>query len=142
MAHSFLDTNLFIRYITQDNPRQSQQAKQLFDQIKQGLVTVTTSEAVISECVYVLASKALYHLPREQISTALTLLLSLKGLKLTRKRIYVRALSLYAASNLDFVDALIATHMEQVQISTLWSFDRGFDHLPGIVRQEPELPEN
>jgi uncharacterized protein len=137
MALSFLDTNLLIRYITQDNPRQAQQAKRLFDQIKQGVLTVTTSEAVISECVYVLASKALYRLPREQISTALSLLLSLKGLKLAWKRIYLRALSLYATSTLDFVDALIAAHMEQAHMTTVWSFDQGFDHIQGITRQEP-----
>src|SRR5436189_4401759 len=106
MEIAFIDTNLFIRYITQDNPDQAQKARHIFHQVKTGIRIVTTSESVISECVYVLSSKALYHLSRERIGTALTILLSLKGFKLPRKRTCLRALSLYASSHLDFVDVL------------------------------------
>jgi len=137
MEIAFVDTNLFIRYITQDNPGQAQKAQQIFQQVKTGARIVTASESVISECVYVLSSKALYHLPRERIGTALTILLSLKGFKLPRKRVYLRALSLYASSTLDFVDALSVAQMEHAKISTLLSFDQGFDRVQGITRREP-----
>jgi uncharacterized protein len=137
MEVQFLDTNLIIRYLTKDNPNQAQRAKKLIQQIQAGLLTVITSEAVICEVVWVLSSRVLYHLPRQDVRTHLTNLLSLKGIRLPYKRTYLRALELYASTNLDFVDVLSVAHMERAKIQTIWSFDQGFDRLQGITRQEP-----
>jgi len=98
---------------------------------------VTTSEAVIVEVVYVLSSRALYNLPRTDIRFHLTNIISLRGLKLPHKRTYLRALALYAGTNMDFVDALNVAHMERQRIATIVSFDRDFDSVPGIHRREP-----
>lgn len=134
---AFLDTNIIIRYLTQDNPDQSQRARKLFEEVEQGEITLATTEAVITETVHVLSSKALYNLTRPDIRRHVSNILSLKGLKIAHKGSYLRALDIYASSNLDFVDALIVAHMERTGVTTLMTFEKSFDKLPGITRQEP-----
>jgi predicted nucleic acid-binding protein len=87
--------------------------------------------------VHVLSSKVLYNVPRAEIRTRLTAVIKLKGLKLRYKGMYLRALDLYATTNLDFVDALTVAQMERQQIATVVSFDRDFDKVATIARQEP-----
>lgn len=137
MGLHFLDTNVIIRFITQDNPEQAAKAYGALQQLEAGTITATTSEGVIIEAVHILSSKALYDLPRQEIKTHLTTVITLRGLRLPSKRTYLRALDLYAASNLDFVDALSVAHMERTKINTILSFDRDFDRIPGINRLEP-----
>ncbi|MCL5075719.1 MAG: PIN domain-containing protein [Chloroflexi bacterium] len=137
MAVEFLDTNLIIRYLTQDNPEQAERAYRILQQLEAGTLTVTTSEAIIIEAVQILSSKALYNLPRQDIRTHLTTIIALRGLKLPNKRVYLRALDLYVSTNLDFIDALNVAHMERAKIDTILSFDRDFDHIKGIIRREP-----
>ena len=138
MVLSYLDTNIIIRYLTQDDPDQSVRAQQLLDQVAAGTLQVTTSETIIGEVVLALSSKALYNLPRDQIRTHLSGILSLKGLHLPYRRMYLRALELYATTpRLDFADALSVAQMERQKLSTILSFDGDFDGIPGITRQEP-----
>jgi predicted nucleic acid-binding protein len=133
----YLDTNVILRYLTRDDPRQAERARLFLKQVEAGSSSVTTSEAVIAEAVYVLSSRALYNLPRSDIKTHLTNIISLRGLKLPNKRTYLKALDLYAGTNMDFVDALNVAHMKRSGIETIVSFDRDFDGIAGIHRREP-----
>lgn len=137
MTRPYIDTNILIRYIARDEPRQGQRAALLMDQLELGTATATTCEAVFVEAVQVLSSRVLYNLPRQDIAAYLTRFVRLKGLKLPSKRLYVRALSRYASTNLDFPDALIVAHVERSGAPSVYSFDRDFDRIPGITRQEP-----
>ncbi len=75
---------------------------------------------------------------RWDIRERLTPILKLRGLKLQHKRAYRRALDLYVTHpRLDFEDAVAIAHMERLGITTLLSYDRDFDRVPGITRQEP-----
>lgn len=132
---NFLDTNIIIRYLTQDDPGQAEKARKLLQRVEAKELTLTTYEGVIVEVVQVLSSKVLYNLPRDEIKKYLVNILSLSRLKLPHKRVYFRALDLYAShSFLDFVDALNIAHMERQKISTISTFDQGFDKIPGIKR--------
>lgn len=136
MNNFFLDTNIIIRYLTQDDPEQSEQAKKLLDQVEQGEITLTTCEGVIVEVVQVLSSKVLYNLPRREIRTHLTNIFSLKNLKLLNKRVYLRALDYYVSySFLDFVDALEVAHMQRKKIAYIATFDEDFDKIPRVERK-------
>lgn len=137
MEAQFLDTNIILRYLTKDDPDQATRARRLFQEVQAGTLILVTTEAVIIEAVQVLSSKALYNLPRTDIKTHLANIISLGSLKLANKRTYLRALDLYASSNIDFVDALIVAHIERTKISTVVSFDKDFDRIPGVNRREP-----
>lgn len=136
MPAPFLDTNIILRYLTQDNPGHAEKAYHIFQQLEAGTATATTCEGVIIEAVHVLSSKVLYALPREDIKTHLTTVITFKGLKLANKKTYLRALELYASTSLDFVDALILARMELAKVTTILSFDQDFDDMPNITRLE------
>jgi predicted nucleic acid-binding protein len=53
------------------------------------------------------------------------------------RRAVLRALDIYAASNLDYGDALILAAMEQAGSTTLYSYDQDFDRFNNIERREP-----
>lgn len=133
----FVDTNIFIRYLTKDDPDKAKACFELFRQASSKQITLTTTEAVITEVVYVLSSKKTYNLARDEVRVRLYPLLSVSGLQLAQKQTYLRALDLYATYNIDFEDALIVAQMEQQKISDLYSYDQGFDRIPGINRYEP-----
>ena len=136
MAIQFLDANIIIRHLTKDNEALSKKAHQILKRIETGAVSVTTCESIISECVYVLSSPKLYNFTRDQIKTALGVIVSFKGLKLPHKRVYQKALELYAASQLDFSDALAIAHMQRQQITDIYSFDTDFDRVASVKRRE------
>ncbi len=88
---------------------------------------------------YVLSSRAHFHLHPREIQARLQPVVTVKGLKLPSRRRLLRALEVYAGyPSLDFEDALIAAQVEQDGISTLVSYDRGFDKLGWITRVEPQ----
>lgn len=122
----FIDTNIFLRYLTSDNPDQSQKARTLMKELEKGDRIATTSESVLCEVVWVLSSKALYNLPRKIIKHHLTNILMIKGLTISHKSSYIRALDLYANYNVDFIDALTVAHMERQGIHLIWTFDKDF----------------
>lgn len=132
----FIDANIFIRYLTGDDTSKAKQCLLLFRGIKQNEVTVTTSEAVIAEVVYVLSSK-IYGLSRSDIAVRLRPLLILSNLKLLYRRVFLRALELYVRHNVDFEDCLTAAHMERQNITDIYSYDKDFDAISGIERLEP-----
>ena len=62
----------------------------------------------------------------------------LRGLRLPQKRVYLRALDVYAnCAALDLEDALAVAHMEQQGASEIYSYDTDFDGVAGIRRVEP-----
>lgn len=55
-----------------------------------------------------------------------------------RKRVVIRALEIYGQnSSLDYSDALLVATAEQIGIMTILSYDRDFDGVQGIIREEP-----
>lgn len=134
----FLDTNVAIRYLTQDDPVKGQACTALFRRVDAGTEEITTCEAVIAEIVYVLSAPSLYALGRSEVHTRLTALLGLRGWRLPSRRTYLRALDLYAAQpQLDFEDALILAHAENEGVGEVLSYDRGLDRAASVKRVEP-----
>jgi predicted nucleic acid-binding protein len=133
----FIDTNIFLRYLTKDDPDKAQACFELFKQAEANQVTLTATETVIAEVVYVLSSKRTYNLPRDQIRARLYPLLTLQGLRLPQRQTALRALDLYVAYEIDFEDALIVAHMERGANRDVYSYDRDFDQMPGVKRLEP-----
>lgn len=136
----FVDTNIFLRYLTQD-PQRYKACLALFKQAEQNDVQLVTSEAIIAEIVFVLSSPKHYNRSRPEIQLALSRLLLLPGLKVPNRNLYLRALGLYAKYTLDFEDCLTIAYMEQSDISQLYSYDRGFDRIDAFQRVEPSVPD-
>ncbi len=133
----FLDANIILRHLTRDEPEKAQRCFELLQRADHGEVRLTTSESVIAEVVYVLSSPRLYNLPPERVRSLLLPILSLRGLRLPSRRLYRRALDIYASHGIDFEDALAVAHMERRGITEILSYDRHFDRIEGIKRIEP-----
>jgi predicted nucleic acid-binding protein len=133
----FLDTNIFLRYLTKDDPEKAERCFELFQRVKAGSEAVTTSESVIAEVVFVLSSAKLYAVPRDRVRSLLAPMLMLRGLRLPNRRLYLQALDLYAEHDLDFEDALSVAHLKKRNLTAILSYDRGFDRIAGVRREEP-----
>lgn len=134
----FIDTNIFVRYLTGDDAAKSEACYRLFQRVQTGEESVTTAEVIIAEVAYVLSSPSLYHLANDEIAARLSPILSLRNFQLRYKRTYLRALDIYSNyPALDFKDALAVAHMERQRISEIVTYDRDFDRVPGVKRTEP-----
>jgi uncharacterized protein len=131
------DTNILLRHLTRDDPAKADRAPALLERVARGQEAVVTTPVVIFETVFTLQHS--YRVPREQIRTQLLPILALRGLSLTHKRRYVRALDVYVEyPRLSLADAFNLATMEAVHVSEIYSWDEGFDHLAGVTRLEPE----
>ena len=77
MTDRFIDANIFIRHITNDNAIQSPASRELFRAIEAGQQAAWTSDLVVAEVVFVLSGKDGYNLGRAGIRDALLPLLDL-----------------------------------------------------------------
>lgn len=131
----YVDANVVLRFLSGDPPDMAAQARSLFEAVERGEVTLWIDEIVLAEVVWVLHS--FYQHRPEKISRVLQELLSHEGIETEDKPGLLAALTLFADRNIDFADALVAVHMGRRGIQEIVSFDRHFDHLPGIIRQQP-----
>ena len=134
----FLDTNIFIRYLTGDDRVKAQACFELFQQVGEGREELQTCEAMLAEIAYVLSSRSLYGLNHAEIRDRLAPILLLRGLRIPNKGGCLRALDIYAErGGLDFEDALAVAYMEAQGITEIYSYDRDFDRVPSVTRLEP-----
>ena len=133
----FIDSNVFLRFLTKDDPVEAERVKALLQQAERGEVELLTSETAIAELVFVLSSPRLYKLSRGAVRTVLLPVVSLEGLKLPNRSVFVRALDLYATTPMNFVDALAVAQMERRKVTEIYSYDEHFDRVAGIKRIQP-----
>jgi predicted nucleic-acid-binding protein len=137
MDNQFIDTNIIVRPIAAGTADQGARAQQFLRQLQRGTESVELLEAILVESVNVLSSPALYALPRSTVSAYLSDFIAFPGVQIPHKTSCIRALELWAATRIDFPDALLVAHMERTGTPTVVSFDRDFGRIPGITRREP-----
>ena len=117
-----LDTNVLVRYIMQDDPRQSAKASKLIESLtveEPGFVPVVT----VVELVWVLESS--FGLAREQVAQALDALLRTKQLILDQTEQVSKALRGFSAGSADFADCLIERTAASAGCERTMTFDVG-----------------
>ena len=117
-----LDTNVLVRYVMQDDPRQSPRATRLIESLSAedpGFVPAVT----LVELVWVLSAS--YGLDRAQVVTVLDALVRSKELMIDRAELVTQALNRYNAGGADFADALIERIAAAAGCSTTMTFDAG-----------------
>lgn len=137
MIRAYVDTNVLLRFLTGDPPDLAAQARALMEAVDRGEVTLVVDELVVAEMVWVLQS--FYGHPAKAIARVLQELLSHEGLQVEDKPGLLTALSYFADRNVDFTDALLAVHMARQGVHDIFSFDRHFARLPGLVSHTPGL---
>ncbi len=125
-----LDTNVLVRYIMQDDPKQSAKATKLIESLtgdQPGFVPLVASV----ELVWVLSSS--YGLTRDQIAEALDLLLRSKELVLDRADQVLQAQRRFAQGGADFADCLIERIAHAQGCETTMTFDTGAVKAAGMT---------
>jgi predicted nucleic-acid-binding protein len=128
----FADTNLFLRFLTNDVPDQAKAVQQLLLQAAQGEVSLITTSLVIAEIVWTLES--FYKETKENIQQLILSFLNTPGLNVDNGDLIVTALRWYVDKNIDFIDAYNAAWMEIHEITSIYTFDQNhFDRLEGVT---------
>jgi predicted nucleic-acid-binding protein len=125
-----LDTNVLVRYIMQDDAKQSAKATKLVESLtvaEPGFIALVS----VVELVWVLPS--CYDLSREQIAQALEVLLRAKQLVVDRSDQVVRALRVYSSGNADFADCLIERTASSAGCEKTMTFDVGAAKAAGMT---------
>jgi predicted nucleic-acid-binding protein len=132
----FVDTNLFLRYLTNDDPVKADRVEQLLNKAAAGEVKLVTAEMVLAETVWVLESS--YGLGSAQVAPLVRGILATPGLEVLNGGLVARALDHYETLSIDFVDGYIAAVMEKQGLEELYSFDKKHaSRLKGVQRREP-----
>lgn len=125
-----LDTNVVVRYIMQDDARQSRLATRLIESLtpeSPGFLPLVT----VVELVWVLSSS--YRLDREQVTEALDLLLRSKEIVVDRADLVLQARRVFAAAGADFADSLIEKIASAAGCDATMTFDTGAAKAAGMT---------
>jgi len=118
----FVDTNLFLRYLTNDIPEQANAIEALLRRAAAGEVLLVTNSLVMAELVWTLESY--YRLPPQSIQDKVLAILNTPGLEVREGDLVLQAVLWYAEKNVDFIDAYNAAWLLDQGIKTACTFDR------------------
>lgn len=134
MRKAFIETSVFIRFLTRDNEEKYQECIKLFEQISLGKILPYTSNTVIAEIIFIL--KRHYNFPKKKILSAIEKLLILRNLTLIEKTDTKQALKFFAKYNIKYGDALIAAQVP-IKVSLL-TYDADFIKVPSLNTKMPK----
>jgi len=122
MKTCFMDTNLFIRYLVNDDPGKADRVEKLLEQATSGKIRLVTADLVIAEVIWVLESA--YGLKNAEITPMVKGILATPGIEVTNADMVDRSLDFYESLNIDFIDGYIAAVMGKMKITDIYSFDK------------------
>ena len=125
-----LDTNVLVRYIMQDDPKQSPKATRLIESLdidNPGYITLVS----VVELYWVLTSS--YELTGTQVAQALEVILRSKQLLVERADQVMRALRVFGQGKADFADCLIERAASGVGCVQTLTFDVGASKHAGMT---------
>jgi predicted nucleic-acid-binding protein len=132
----FADTNVFLRYLTNDVPAQADAVEDLLRRAAAGEVVLVTNALVVAEIVWTLES--FYELPRNEIKDKVLAILNTAGLEVAQGGLVLQAISWYADKNVDFIDGYNAAWLTAEGLEKVFTFDRKhFSRIEGIAVSVP-----
>ncbi len=136
MKQTFVDANVFLRYLTNDDPEKADRVEALLSRARRGEIRLVTTELVLAEVVWVLESS--YDMKDHDIAPMIKAILDTPGIETVNGGIVGRALEIYRAHHVDFIDAYIAALMEKRNIPDIFSFDKKhMGRIKALNRKEP-----
>lgn len=135
MTQYFVDTNIFLRFLTRDDEKQYQACRKLLEKASTGKIKLITSAVVILEVLWTLNSY--YNEPKEQIVEKIMSLLDSPNLEVENKEIFHEAIIIWQQENVSFNDSIHYVWMQKRKIKKIYSFDKDFDRLPLVSRLLP-----
>jgi len=135
MRGRFIDTNIFLRYLTKDDPSKYDKCREIFKKAVEGKIELATSGIVIAELIWTLLSY--YKVQKADVIEKISIIVSTDNLYIPDKDIIIDALVLYSRKNIDYIDAYNAVLMKRHGFEEIYSYDEDFDVVENIKRTEP-----
>ena len=127
-----IDTNLIIRYLTNDTPKQARAVENLLKQaIKEEL---ELPDVIIAEIVWVLLS--FYELPKNEVLEKLEGILALEKIKINKKVIR-KTIEIWRNHSISYIDAYLAAYSIYNNNRKFYSFDKKLDNISPTKRVSP-----
>ena len=128
MTRVFVDTTIFLRFLTQDDAGQSEKAERLFHEARDGRLRLVTGPPVLFELVWTL--RRAYKVARGRTLEILASLLAWEGLELTDRALVEAAVERARASGQEFADAYVACVADAAGAGSIATFnERDFSAL-------------
>ena len=118
----FADTNVFLRYLTDDLPKQADAFEAILRQAAAGEASLVTNHMVIAEIVWTLESY--YRLSKSEIQEKVFAMLNTPGLQVENADLVLQAMLWYVELNVDYIDAYNVAWMLENGLQTACTFER------------------
>src|SRR5579872_484988 len=106
MKEFLLDANVLLRFLVQDDPKQSPAATALLKKAENHEVLLHLDGLTVAETVYVLIGR--YGRSRTEVVNSLLALIQNAGIMTEEATVVTDALQRFGATNVDFLDAWLA----------------------------------
>lgn len=123
-----IDTNILVRYLTQDDPQQFEIASELIESALSKGNPIFVSLVVILESIWVLQET--YSFDKQKIVNFLHFISSEPGFVLQEKEAILKALKIFTHHHNDFPDLLIGSISEMKNCEVIYTFDKKLKKYP------------
>lgn len=130
-AALFCDTNVLVRFLTDDPPDQAEAATTALDSGD----PIVLTDVVVAELCYVLTS--FYRLSVAETADRISRMLAIPSIQVSDENVLLDALNLWATHGIGFPDAYLAALDRASDRTAVLSFDRDFDKIEGVERVDP-----
>lgn len=125
-----LDTNVLVRWLVDDDPRQSALVSSLFENVRNAGERLFVPTTVVLELEWVLRSR--YEFDKSTVLLAFNALLETRELDFHSEHAVEQALHLYRQGSAEFADCLHAAECTSAERAPMLSFDCRAARLPGV----------
>jgi predicted nucleic acid-binding protein len=122
MTAWFVDTNVFLRFLTLDDEGHHARAARLLASAARGERRLVTGPPVLFELAWTL--RAAYKVPRARVLEILKAVFATPGLTLTDSPLVAEALTLASTTDSEFADAYIAAASRTAECAGVATFNR------------------
>lgn len=126
-----LDTNVLVRFLVEDDPKQSARATALVERAVRDAKPLFLAQIVVCETVWVL--ETCYGFDRERIAQVLAELLRARHMVIEDAEQVRRAVGRYASGKGDVADYLIAERAREAGHPKVATFDRDLLREPDFI---------
>jgi predicted nucleic-acid-binding protein len=125
-----LDTNVLVRWLVEDDDRQTLRAQKLFEAVRSNQASLFVPVTVMLELEWVLRSR--YQFDKATVLGAFNALLETQELEFQDEAALERAMHLYRSGLAEFADCVHAGICAAAGRTPMWSFDERAARLPGV----------
>lgn len=117
-----IDTNILVRYITQDDQKQAALVNDFIEHIVQRNEKLYVNLMVVCELIWVL--EECYRYKKNEIIDAIQVLCEVSTVELEDREVLLKALQDFQESSVDFFDGLIGRYNHMKKCDYTISFDK------------------